>query len=117
MANSKSNSTDLNIIVCVDPRRCLIEECGGRNGADILADLRSSVADKGLGDQVQVTPCRCIFGCTYGPRIDVIQQWSGEKLLYGSIEGEAVISRRGRVRFSKIPDDLGEMIQRNLPPI
>lgn len=106
---------DLNIIVCVDPRRCLSQLCEGRNGADILRELRASVTKEGLVDQVQVTPCRCIFGCTYGPRIDVIQKWSGEKLLYGSIEGQALISHRGRVRFSKIPPDLGEIIRTNLP--
>ena len=111
----KVPSRDLNIIVCVDPRRCLSQRCDGRNGAAMLRELRASVTEQGLENQVQVTPCRCIFGCTYGPRVDVIQKWSGENLLYGSMEGEALISRRGWVRFRRIPYDLGQMIQGNLP--
>ncbi len=75
---------ELNVIVCVDPRRCLSQRYNGLNGADLLGDLQTLVSEQGLDDQVQVTPCRCIFGCTYGPRVDVIRRWSGETRLYGS---------------------------------
>jgi hypothetical protein len=105
---------DLNIIVCVDSRRCLHRYINGRNGEQLLEDLQMLAQQKGLEDRVQVTPCHCIFGCTYGPRIDVARRWSGEKLLYGSASGPAVISRRGAVEFSEIPAHLPDLIQRNL---
>ena len=110
------NSTlDLNIIVCTDRRKCLYAESQGRNGPALLEELRTTVADAGLDGRVQVTPCRCILGCTYGPRIDVARRWSGEKVLYGTTEGKATISIRGRVEFSKIPADLTSLVLGNLP--
>ncbi len=109
------NRPDLNIIVCVDSRKCLWAESYGRSGGDLLAELRRAVDDEGLEEAVQVTPCRCIFGCTYGPRIDLAQRWSGEKVLYGIGTGEVSITRRGRVSLREIPPNLSEMIWRNLP--
>lgn len=108
--------TDLNIIVCIDPRQCLHQRIHGYAGAELLQGLQDAVAERGLKDAVQVTPCYCIFGCTYGPRIDVSRRWSGEKILYGSIDGEAGITRRGRVQFTKIPKDLTKIVLDNLPP-
>jgi hypothetical protein len=102
---------DLNIIVCVNPRRCLLQHSYGRSSDDLLRGLRQVVRNQRLEEQVQVNPCRCIFGCTYGPRIDVARRWSGEKVLYGTIEGEATISRRGRV---EILEDLSRLIKDNL---
>lgn len=107
---------DVNFIVCTDPVRCLQRHSHGRNGESLLQELRDLVYQQGLEEQVQVTPCRCIFGCTYGPRIDVARRWSGEKLLYGTTGGPASISRRGPVSFSEIPEDLLELIRGNLPP-
>ncbi len=106
---------DLNIIVCVDRRKCLNAKIHGRNGPELLDELRASVASNGLEEQVQVTSCRCILGCTYGPRIDVAKRWLGEKVLYGTTEGRATISIRGRVTFSRIPEDLASLITGNLP--
>jgi hypothetical protein len=45
----------------------------------------------------------------------VARRWIGEKLLYGVIDADAVISRRGRVRFTTIPNDLSRLIFDNLP--
>lgn len=106
---------ELNVIVCTDPRRCANVSVNGRYGDELVDDLRQVVLDNGLVAQVQVTECRCIFGCTYGPRIDVARRWSGEKLLYGAVDGVAAISHRGRVRFNQIPDDLSRLILDNLP--
>jgi hypothetical protein len=106
---------DLNIIVCVDPRRCLNRQAHGRNGEQLLEDLKLLARQEGLDGQVQITPCFCIFGCTYGPRIDIARRWSGEKLLYGCASGPAVISRRGLVEFSAIPLHLPDLIHSNLP--
>ena len=106
---------DVNIIVCTDPSRCLHRSSYGRNGEQLLQELQQLVSQHRLQDQVQVTPCRCIFGCTYGPRIDVARRWSGEKVLYGTAQGEAAISRRGTVRFSEIPEVLLDLIKQNLP--
>ena len=111
---------DLHVVVCTDPRRCADASVNGGDGngctGEDLADaLRQVVQDNGLVAQVQVTECRCIFGCTYGPRIDVARRWSGEKLLYGVIDADALISRRGRVRFTRIPNDLSRLILDNLP--
>ena len=80
----------------------------------LLQEIRDQVRDHGLADRVQATPCRCIFGCTYGPRIDVINRATGEKVLYGSLEAPVVISVRGRVDMKKIPDQLIEIAQDNL---
>ena len=106
---------DLNIIVCVDPRSCLSHYSRGRNGQVLLQELRQVAHEQGLEDRVQVTPCRCIFGCTYGPRLDVAQRWSGEKALYGTSQGRVNISRRGRVDMNQIPPDLGQLLRDNLP--
>jgi predicted metal-binding protein len=105
---------DLNIIVCVDPRSCLSHYSRGRHGQALLQELRQVVEQDGLKDQVQVTPCRCIFGCTYGPRMDVARRWSGEKLLYGTSQGQVTISRRGRVDMHQIPADLRRLLRDNL---
>jgi predicted metal-binding protein len=107
---------ELNVIVCTDPRRCAGASAPGGKGVDLMDSLRQVVLENGLAARVQVTECRCIFGCTYGPRIDVARRWSGEKLLYGAVEGDAAISRRGRVRFNRVPGDLGRLIFDNLPP-
>lgn len=106
---------ELNVIVCTDPRRCAGGSVPEPRGDDLRDRLRQVVLDQGLAARVQVTECRCIFGCTYGPRIDVARRWNGEKLLYGAVEGDAAISRRGRVRFNRIPGDLGRLIFDNLP--
>ena len=65
---------DLNIIVCVDPVRCLSLEYQGKNSETLLREIQEQVKDQGLEDRVQATPCRCIFGCTFGPRIDIINR-------------------------------------------
>ena len=109
-------AADLSIIVCLDPRECLRKQSHGRNGADLFREVREAVEQEGLSERVHVTPCRCIFGCTYGPRMDVVQRWSGEKLLYGSIEGEATRTRRGRGAFSMIPESVSQLLRDNLPP-
>lgn len=106
---------DVNIIVCTDPARCLHRSSHGRNAEQLLQELQHAVDQHRLQEQVQVTACRCIFGCTYGPRIDVARRWSGEKLLYGTVQGQADITRRGAVRFSKIPEDLLDLLKENLP--
>lgn len=105
---------DLNIIVCVDPQRCLTLKYQGRNSGTLLQEIQDQVRDQGLAERVQATPCRCIFGCTYGPRIDVINRATGEKVLYGSVEAPVIISVRGRVDMKKIPDHLIELAQANL---
>ncbi len=106
---------DLNIIVCVDKRRCMTAESYGRNSAALLAGLRRSVREHGLEGRIQVTRCYCIFGCTYGPRIDVSRRWCGDKVLYGTKEGEVTISVRGTVKMLKVPEDLLELVLDNLP--
>lgn len=105
---------DLNIIVCVDPQRCLMLEYRGRNAEKLLQEIRDQVRAHGLADRVQATPCRCIFGCTYGPRIDVINRATGEKILYGSVEATVNISVRGRVDMKKIPEGMIELVRANL---
>ena len=106
----------VNVIVCTDPRRCAYSQNNGRTGLQLLAELREAALDPSLEDQVQVTKCQCIFGCTYGPRIDVARRWRGDKVIYGSIEGNAAITLRGVVRFTRIPDELRCLIEENLPP-
>ena len=106
---------NVNIIVCTDPSRCLHRSSHGRNGEQLLQELQQVVTQHQLQDQVQVTSCHCIFGCTYGPRIDVARRWSGEKVLYGTAQGQADISRRGTVSFSEIPEDLLDLVRQNLP--
>jgi len=106
---------DLNIIVCVDQRRCMYLRSDGRNGPELLEDLKAAVEHHGLKERVQVTHCQCILGCTYGPRIDLAKRWSGGKVLYGIIDGEVTISIRGRVKMSIIPAALLDLALDNLP--
>ena len=106
---------ELNIVVCVDQRRCAHLQSNGRNGPEILEELKAAIEDHALKERVQVTHCQCIFGCTYGPRIDVAKRWSGGKALYGTVDGDVTISIRGRVNMSKIPADLLDLALDNLP--
>ena len=110
----RSARPEVNVVVCTDEYGCGRWYHRGRNAADVLGDFRT--AAKHLDDdRVQVTTAGCILGCTYGPRFDVARRWSGEKALYGSITGEATITRRGRVRFAPIPDDLEQVLADHLP--
>ncbi len=105
---------DLNIVVCTDEYGCGRWYHRGRNADAILHQFKDAVSADDLG-QVQITTAGCILGCTYGPRFDVARRWSGEKLLYGSICGEATVTRRGRVNFAPIPDNVAQVIEDNLP--
>ena len=105
---------EVNIVVCADESGCARWYHRGRNADALLAALRDALAQRNDG-RVQITTAGCILGCTYGPRFDVARRWSGEKVLYGSIAGEAAVTRRGRVRFAPIPDDLGQALTDNLP--
>ena len=105
---------DVNIVVCTDEYGCGRWYHRGRNAEAILSQLNDAVGANDAGT-VQVTTAGCILGCTYGPRFDVARRWSGEKALYGSISGEATVTRRGRVNFAPIPDDLGQVIADHLP--
>ena len=110
----RSVRPEVNVVVCTDEYGCGRWYHRGRNAEDVLRDFRTAV--KHLGDdRVQVTTAGCILGCTYGPRFDVARRWSGEKALYGSIEGEATVTRRGRARFAAIPDDLDQVLSDHLP--
>ena len=105
---------DVNIVVCTDEYGCGRWFHRGRNADAILAQLNDALAADDAG-KVQVTTAGCIMGCTYGPRFDVARRWSGEKALYGSISGEATVTRRGRVNFVPIPDSLDQVIADHLP--
>ena len=39
---------DLNIVVCVDPRRCMQLRSNGHNGPEILEQLKTAVEQHGL---------------------------------------------------------------------
>lgn len=105
---------EVNIVVCADESGCARWYHRGRNADALLAGLRDALAQRN-DQRVQITTAGCILGCTYGPRFDVARRWSGEKALYGSIAGEAAVTRRGRVQFAPIPDDLGQALTDNLP--
>ena len=110
----RSARPEVNVVVCTDEYGCGRWYHRGRNAQDVLDDFRTAVRHWG-DDRAQVTTSGCILGCTYGPRFDVARRWSGEKALYGSITGEATVTRRGRVRFAPIPDDLNEVLSDHLP--
>ena len=105
---------DVRIIVCTDEYGCGRWYHRGRAADDVLKELHDAV-DPLDDSRVQVTTAGCILGCTFGPRLDVVRRWSGEKVLYGSITGAATVTRRGRVNFAAIPDDLEQMVADNLP--
>ena len=107
-------STRLNIIVCVDPARCLNLRYRGRSSLELLEDIQEAVQAEGLEGQVKATPCRCIFGCTYGPRIDVIDRSGRQKTLYGSAKGPVTISVRGRVNMELIPEEPEDLFREHL---
>ena len=110
----RSARPEVNVVVCTDEYGCGRWYHHGRNAEDVLGDFRTAVEQSG-DDRVQVTEAGCILGCTYGPRFDVARRWSGEKALYGSIAGEATVTRRGRVSFVAIPDDLEQVLSDHLP--
>ena len=110
----RSARPEVNVVVCTDEYGCGRWYHRGRNAEAVLDGICSAAAHLG-GDRVQVTTAGCILGCTYGPRFDVVRRWSGEKALYGSIKGEATVTRRGRVRFAAIPDDLDQVLSDHLP--
>lgn len=110
----RSARPEVNVVVCTDEYGCGRWYHRGRNAQAVLDDIRSAAVALN-DDRVQVTTSRCILGCTYGPRFDVVRRWSGEKALYGSIEGEATVTRRGRVGFAAIPDDLSQVLSDHLP--
>ena len=105
---------DVRIIVCTDEYGCGRWYHRGRAADDVLKELHDAV-DPLDDSRVQVTTAGCILGCTFGPRLDVVRRWSGEKILYGSISGAATVTRRGGVNFAAIPDDLEQMVADNLP--
>ena len=105
----------VNIIVCVDPRVCGHPAFPGFNGYELLDGLAETAREQGLEERVKVTECQCIFGCTFGPRADVVRRWDGQKRLYGSVSGPVTISVRGRVDMNAIPTDLSAMLLDNLP--
>ena len=109
----RSSRPEVNVVVCTDEYGCARWYHRGRNAEAVLDEFRSVAARLGDG-RVQVTTAGCILGCTYGPRFDVARRWSGEKALYGSIQGEATVTRRGRVRFAAIPDNLERALADNL---
>lgn len=113
-ATRPADRPDVNVVVCADEYGCGRWYHRGRNADSILNELRAAASGDSAG-RVQVTSAGCILGCTYGPRFDVIRRWSGEKALYGSITGDATVTRRGRVSFAPIPSDLGQVIADNLP--
>ncbi len=47
---------ELNIVVCVDRRRCMHKRSNGRNGPELLAALKSTVEEHALKERVQVKP-------------------------------------------------------------
>ena len=104
---------DVNVVVCADEYGCGRWYHRGRNADAVLSELRAAAAT--ADGRVRVTTAGCILGCTYGPRFDVARRWSGEKALYGSIAGEATVTRRGTVNFAPIPDDLHRVIEDHLP--
>ena len=117
MANQDQRPTarpDVNIIVCADEYGCGRWYHRGRQADDVLRELQEAVTEADAG-RVQITSAGCILGCTYGPRFDVARRWSGEKALYGSIDGQATITRRGRVQFVAIPDNLSQVVTDHLP--
>ena len=110
----RSARPEVNVVVCTDEYGCGRWYHRGRNAQAVLNDIRSAAARLDE-DRVQVTTSGCILGCTYGPRFDVARRWSGEKAMYGSIEGKATVTRRGRVGFAAIPDDLEQVLSDHLP--
>lgn len=113
-ANRPAPRPDVNIVVCTDEYGCGRWFHRGKNSDAILSQLNDAVGADVAG-KVQVTTAGCILGCTYGPRFDVVRRWSGEKALYGSISGEATVTRRGSVNFVPIPDNLAQVIEDHLP--
>ena len=102
------NKPKISALICVDPARCLRKTVDNKTPLDILWDLKQAFDSS---DEVNVTPRKCIFGCTYGPRMDVINHETKEKTVYGSIDGKVEISVRGIVDMNKIPNNPQDLIR------
>lgn len=74
--------------------------------------------DERLRERVEVEQVGCMWGCTYGPRVDVTvnSQDGSQTFLYGNRDCEGEISVRGRVSIIGIPqlDSLQNMIYDHL---
>ncbi|HCG91216.1 MAG TPA: hypothetical protein DEZ08_05200 [Dehalococcoidia bacterium] len=101
------DKSKISALVCVDSARCLWKSTNGKGPLDILWELKQLYDND---DKVTISPCRCIFGCTYGPRVDLINHDTKEKNLYGSIQGIFEISVRGKVTINQLPQDLNKLI-------
>ena len=103
------NKPKISALICVDPARCLWKKIDNKTPLDILWELKQAFDSS---ENVNVTACKCIFGCTYGPRMDIINHETKEKTIYGSIDGEVEISVRGVVNMNKIPNNPQDLLPR-----
>ena len=103
-----NNKPKISALVCVDPARCLWKTIEGKTPLDLAWELKQQF---GSSKDINTTPCKCIFGCTYGPRIDIINHETKEKTLYGSVNKKVEISVRGIVAMNKIPKNVNELFK------
>lgn len=101
----------LEITVCVNPDGCLGKKVLARRDEggepreygprEILEVLREIVRTEGLDGKVRLHEKVCLWGCTFGPRIDVVK---GETrvYLYGRQDYRGPISVRGKVQIRGI---------------
>ena len=102
----------LEITVCVNPDGCLGKKVLARRDEggelreygpqEILGVLRDTIRDGGLEEEVRLQEKVCLWGCTFGPRIDVV---NGPRVyLYGRQDYRGPISVRGDVVIRSIPN-------------
>lgn len=71
------------------------------SGQELLAQLRALTEARDLQGTVRLRTTECLWGCTYGPRLDV-EDDDGRVTLYGGADYEGDISVRGRVRIHSL---------------
>ncbi len=103
----------LEITVCVNPDGCLGRKVLARRDEggepreygprEILGVLREIIRDGGLDGEVRLQEKVCLWGCTFGPRIDVVKEGVVSRVyLYGREDYRGPISMRGKVQIRGI---------------
>lgn len=93
---------DKTVITRISP----ISELKNYSPHEIYAALQQIINEKGLKDRVRVAYSRCIWGCSVGPRLDVIISGKGKPktILYGSESYIGDITMRPNVKIISIKD-------------
>ncbi len=96
------------------PKRSVVVNGKEYGPKELVEELTRVVSDNNLQDKVEIVQTGCLWGCTYGPRLDV--EVDGNVVLYGCADYSGVISSRGEVKIIGMDglDSISNIIYDNL---